>query len=233
MIRLLDVSSKTDKGLSEHNFIEIYEYFFHQWQQSNIKIFEIGILGGGSLEMWQKYFINAKVYGLDIVDGSRYDNERVKTFIGDQSKREDLTRVINEIGDVDILIEDGSHLMSDQQISFGCLFPYIKPEGYYVIEDVHSSLEPGFFYVTQDKTNSTLEMLYRYMVSKPPHIYSRYMLQEELEYLNENIEYINLFYRNRGSRCSMTAIVKKRLVPIAVDKNFEPFYFVETDRAEG
>ena len=208
---LAKVATKTDKGPNAHNYVEVYERFIFQWKNDPIKIFEIGIAQGGSLVMWQEYFTKARIYALDIVDDSMYDNARVKTLIGDQSKRDQLQKAIDVSGgDIDILLDDGGHSMEQQQVSLGYLFKFVKPGGYYILEDVHTSilaLWPSGFGVEPDSNNTTLRMIQNYMQSEHPTFQSKYMLPEEMKYLNENVEFANLLYRAKSR--SMVCIFKK------------------------
>jgi hypothetical protein len=52
-----------------------------------VHILEIGVFGGGSLEMWRNYFApKCHVYGVDIEPACKsYEQERTKIFIGDQA----------------------------------------------------------------------------------------------------------------------------------------------------
>jgi hypothetical protein len=225
------ISKGTDKGLDSHGFTNLYDRFFKDLRSSALKVFEIGILDGNSLRMWKQYFLRAQVYGLDIDDKKNVDEERIITIVGDSSDRA-LLRYATEITgrDIDILIDDGSHLMGDQQIALGYLFQFVRPGGFYVIEDLHTSLERGFFDVDREGGNSTLEMLTRYIMGIPPRFISEYMSPAEVAYIDSNIEFINLFYRNHGDRCSITAILKKRLVEIAITSAFKPFEYNESER---
>jgi 23S rRNA U2552 (ribose-2'-O)-methylase RlmE/FtsJ len=200
---------KTDKAMAVHGFVEPYEYFFLPFKNSPIKFFEIGIAKGGSLKMWRDYFPNAMVYAIDINDCSQFESERVKTFIADQSDRSKLQTFIDKYGsDFDIILDDGGHSMDQQQISFGFLFKHVKPGGYYVIEDVHTSLSDLFPYygADEDEKNTTFNMIYHF--NRHSTIRSIYMQTEEMEYLNNNIDYCNLFFKNNTIN-SMTCIFKK------------------------
>jgi hypothetical protein len=42
-------------------------------------------------------------------------------------------------GGWDIVIDDGSHLPRHQLVSFCALFPFVRPGGLYIIEDIESS----------------------------------------------------------------------------------------------
>jgi hypothetical protein len=208
---LVKASGDTDKGPAGHNYVEIYERFLIHWRYAPIKIFEIGIDKGGSLTMWEKYFPEARIFAIDIENKSSMERARVKTLVGDQSKREHLQKAIDVSGgDIDVLIDDGGHTMQQQQVSLGFLFKFVKPGGYYILEDIHTSIPalwPGYG-AEADGSNTTLRMLYDYMQAATPTWKSKYMLPAEMKYLDDNVEYVNLVHR--PSDRSLTAILKKR-----------------------
>ena len=121
------------------HFTEVYEKIFNPIRNETLKILEIGIESGKSLKMWKRFFSNSHIYGIDIKSCMYYDDINITTFRGDQSNRSDLESIIKSIGNVDIIIDDGSHVVSHQQISFGFLFPYLNKFGTYWIEDLHTS----------------------------------------------------------------------------------------------
>jgi hypothetical protein len=208
---LAKAAGTTDKGTSGHNYVEVYERFLIQWRYFPIKIFEIGIEAGGSLNMWEQYFPEARIFGVDIEDKSAMARARVKTIVGDQSKRKQLQKAIDVSGgDIDLLVDDGGHTMEQQQVSLGFLFKFVKPGGYYILEDIHTSIPALWsgYGVEPDGSNTTLRMLEDYMRSGTPTFKSKYMLPEEMKYLDENVEFVNLLHR--VSDRSLTAIIKKR-----------------------
>ena len=87
-----------------------------KFRNNKINILEIGIAYGESLELWDKYFTNANIFGADIHDieifsdqfkpGGYKDDERFTIWISDATKPEFL----DVIGDTkfDIIIDDGS-----------------------------------------------------------------------------------------------------------------------------
>jgi hypothetical protein len=197
---------KSDKGTLLHHYTEVYECFFYPMKASARKICEIGILEGASLKMFEDYFGSAVIYGIDIEDASRLNSDRIKTFIADQANRRQLAAFADASGsDFDLILDDGGHSMEQQQVSFGSLFRLVKPGGYYIIEDVHTSLladygaEPG-------EANTTLTMIQRFVRSGK--IESKYLTEEERQYLDFNISFCNLMSRNNGT--SITCIFKKR-----------------------
>src|SRR5687767_1650228 len=194
-------ATATDKGPSQHNYTELYERLLFQWKDDPIKIFEIGIAEGGSLAMWQSYFPKARIFAADILDKSQFNNARVTTLVADQANRDQLQAAIEKSGgDIDVLIDDGGHTMEQQQVSLGFLFPYVRPGGYYVIEDVHTSLPALWkgYGVARDGTNTTLRMLENFIRSSSPAIRSRYMLDAEMTYLTDHIESVVLSHRPKS-----------------------------------
>ena len=201
----------TDKGPGGHNYTELYERLFFPWKDEPIKIFEIGIASGGSLKMWQAYFSQARIFAVDILPKSEFDNGRVKTLIADQAKRDQLQEAIDAAGgDIHILIDDGGHSMEQQQVSLGFLFKFVRPGGYYVIEDVHTSLPALWkgYGVERGGGNTTLRMLENFMRGSQPRIRSKYMLVDEMEYLTATIDSVVLTHRPQSK--SLMAILRKK-----------------------
>ena len=89
--------------------------------------------------------------------------------------------------------------MEQQQVSLGFLFRHVRPGGYYVIEDVHTSLPALWkgYGVERGERNTTLRMLENFVRSTKPAISSKYMLPDEMAHLNAQIESVNISYRPR------------------------------------
>lgn len=127
-------------------------YASHLWEIQNepLKILEIGIGGEGysdggrSLILWKNLFPNAQIFGLDIYDKSFLDSDRIKTFMIDQSNASELRQFANEYGPFNLVIDDGSHKREDVLASLWVLMPYVKDNGYYVIEDTSTSYWPTY-----------------------------------------------------------------------------------------
>lgn len=121
--------------MQHHGYSEIYDLLFIPLKDKPIKIMEIGIHQGESLKLWSAFFPDAEIFGIDKDDKSSYCNGRIHTYIADQGSKSELLKVIEQTGNMDIIIDDGSHQSEHQINSFETLFPYINPEGYYIIED--------------------------------------------------------------------------------------------------
>jgi hypothetical protein len=153
----LSLKYKLDKNREYgHDYIPIYEKLFDNIKYNVKNILEIGIgclerdqmthmkhlnyRTGNSLRFWRDYFINANVYGCDIFEEALFEDDRIKTFVCDQSNKKSLNELINNIGcKLDIIIDDGSHQLEHQTLSFIELEKHLTDDGIYVIEDVFTN----------------------------------------------------------------------------------------------
>ena len=129
-----------------HNFIPIYENYFHNLRKKSLNILEVGIggyedsqSGGESLLMWAEYFKNSKITGADIFEKHLKLPKRVQTIKLDQSNSEELDKLGNSRGGFDIIIDDGSHVSSHVILTFQTLWKYLNHNGLYIIEDTQTS----------------------------------------------------------------------------------------------
>ncbi|MFN7990110.1 MAG: hypothetical protein U0529_21740 [Thermoanaerobaculia bacterium] len=203
---------RTDKASDSHGFTEVYERFFAPLRNEPIRILEIGIDQGGSLLTWRDYFPKAAVFGIDILDRSDLQSDRIRTFVADQSKREQLGAFLAKYpGPYDVILDDGGHSMEQQQVSLGFLFAAVRPGGLYVVEDVHTSLRAFYPYkgfgADDDGSNTTLRMLETFI--RTGRFESRYMTPEEARFVSEQVEFTNLFHRTTAPP-SITCLLRRK-----------------------
>ncbi|MCP9850228.1 class I SAM-dependent methyltransferase [Cyanobium sp. Morenito 9A2] len=124
-----------------HHYLEVYDLHLKRFRNTPVRILEIGVQTGGSLQLWRKYFgPTAVVFGVDIDPACQtFDDQDAKVRIGSQADASFLRSVVAEMGGLDIVVDDGSHVASDQQISFETLFPQLSNGGVYVCEDLQAS----------------------------------------------------------------------------------------------
>ena len=155
---ILDFISKKynlDKNIASgcHNYIPGYTSLFQYIRYNVRNMLEIGIgsieneqmthvvnLGyktGNSLKCWSEYFLNSKIYGIDIYHHSELNTNKITTFVADQSNGWELQKVINNINcELDVIIDDGSHNGEHQVFSFIFLNKFLSKNGIYIIEDI-------------------------------------------------------------------------------------------------
>lgn len=138
-IHLQDIKYSSDKW--EHYFRQ-YESEFQNYRDGrSIRLLEIGVQNGGSLQCWAKYFgASSEVVGIDIdakTSFLEYEGS-IKNFVGDATNPDWLKLFRDKETDFDIIIDDGSHVNKDIIDTFILLFEKIKPGGVYVCEDLHA-----------------------------------------------------------------------------------------------
>lgn len=193
----------TDKF--SHGYIPLYEEKFQEIKNAK-NVLEIGIYQGGSLEYLHDYFQEAVIHGIDLSDNKNLDTNRIKTFICNQEKKEDLDNFIQQIDyEFDLIIDDGGHTMKQQQLSFGLFFKKIKPGGIFVIEDLHTSNMSQ--YISHDDIITTLKMLENFNLTGK--IESNHISDEDKKYIEDNIESVLIWTRTPEKDLSVTSIIRK------------------------
>jgi len=135
------------REIGYHSYHLHYAKFFNDIRYDVKKVLEIGVFRGHSMLMWQKYFPNAEIYGVDIdytphnfgVNAKELckDEPRIKLLELDACVDINVEYLKQEIGvDFDIVIDDGSHHPYHQLFSLVNYTDFIKRNGYFVVEDV-------------------------------------------------------------------------------------------------
>ena len=119
-----------------HTYGESYEEIFTRFDRDGkITFMEIGTQRGGSLVAWKDYFPNANIYGVDIVD-----------VVLPEYRRNDFTYIVKDIKDplvkeklsgitFDVIIDDGSHILSDALFVVTNFLEMLSPNGVLILED--------------------------------------------------------------------------------------------------
>ena len=102
---------------------------------------EIGVAQGGSLELWrEKLGPEAVIFGIDIDPNcATIARDDLQVRIGSQADPDFLRSVVAEMGGIDVVLDDGSHVALHQRVSFDTLFPLLSASGLYVVEDTHTA----------------------------------------------------------------------------------------------
>jgi hypothetical protein len=123
------------------HYFPIYEKHLTPWRNKTINVLEIGVSEGGSLQMWKRFFgPMATIVGIDIDPKCRkMEEDGIHTRIGDQSDVSFLGQLIEEFGEFDIVLDDGSHQMEHIRKTFEFMYPKISKNGLYIVEDLHTA----------------------------------------------------------------------------------------------
>lgn len=129
----------TDKD-TVHCFVEeFYEKEFLKYKNSKITLIEVGVQFGRSLLLWDKYFPDATIFGVDSVKAISPDLEtyfsstqKINYIVADGYSEE----ISNSLPEFDIFIDDGPHNIESQLKSIDLYLKKMKLGGIFVIEDV-------------------------------------------------------------------------------------------------
>jgi hypothetical protein len=123
------------------HYFPIYEKHLSEWRNKTITFLEIGVSRGGSLQMWKRFFGPlATIVGIDInPECKAHEEDGIHVRIGDQSDPSFLSKLVEEFGQFDIVLDDGSHQMDHIKKTFDFLYPKITKNGVYIVEDLHTA----------------------------------------------------------------------------------------------
>ncbi len=130
------------------SYLAHYERLFAPYRDRPIRLLEIGVQNGGSLELWSRYFPTAaRIVGCDIDQRCAqlaFDDPRISIVVADASSEQGLRAVRALSGEFDLVIDDGSHKSSDIIRAFAKYFPLLQDGGLYVCEDLCCGYWPEF-----------------------------------------------------------------------------------------
>lgn len=124
----MELNYPSDKDTS-HNYLPVYQEEFTQTE--NIKILELGVYTGGSLKLWQGFFINSELHGVESIKR----NDDPIPGVMHWGNYQDLC---DEFDDnyFDYIVNDSLHYAEDQIEAFDLYYSKVKPGGKFFMEDV-------------------------------------------------------------------------------------------------
>jgi hypothetical protein len=131
-----------------------------------VTLIEIGVYGGGSLELWRKFLgPAARIIGIDLnPQAKELETQGFEIYIGDQEDPEFWKATLGEIGKFDILIDDGGHTTSQQWITLLCCINHANQNAVLLFEDTFTSyMKFGHFrkFSFVERTQKLIPTLYR------------------------------------------------------------------------
>jgi hypothetical protein len=147
-LNCLASSLGTDKW-GAHWYTQHYQRYFAPLKNKRLNVLEIGVggygaldEGGASLRMWKAYFRKSRIVGIDLYDKNHFSEHRIDIRQCDQTDSEALLHLSREYGGFDVIIDDGSHLNEHVIKTFQVLFPLLRQNGIYVVEDTQTAYWP-------------------------------------------------------------------------------------------
>lgn len=131
----------TDKN-TVHSYLDLYEKILVDRQFDTKNVLEIGIYRGGSIKMWNDYFVNANIYGLDIdIDAATTflkDYPRITIQQRDAYSLDTIQSFIDNNITFDVILDDGPHTIDSMIFTLLHYSKLLSPKGILIIEDIPS-----------------------------------------------------------------------------------------------
>jgi len=189
----------TDKSNKGHGYTKFYEKHLNKYTDRSINILEIGSFSGASAASFAKYFKYSKTYCLDVnISNFKYASKNIFVHGLDISNEKSIERFLkkNKISKdctfFDIIIDDGSHKLSDMLVGLNLFLKFVKPNGYYIIEDCKF---PNYFDHLNDIDHLKIDEVISKIKSNTK-FNSKILTKETIDLLKKNSNDINMYKGN-------------------------------------
>ena len=127
----------TDKN-TWHSYLDTYESLLKDKQKTCKNVLEVGIQRGGSIKMWNDYFVNANIYGFDHNDSPDFLKEfqRIQCFKINAYSGESIDYFVKNGIELDVALDDGPHTLESMIYFITNYSKIIANDGIMIIEDV-------------------------------------------------------------------------------------------------
>ena len=184
---------------SGHGYSIFYEKKLEKFKDKNLNILEIGSYAGASAAAFTKYLPNSRVYCFDInISNFKYKSKNIEVYGIDINNKKKIKKILKKIfleqkiNHFDIIIDDGSHYLSDILISFKYFFKYLKKKGLFVIEDYKY---PNYYNYNRNINHILVDEVLDSLKNKKLFISNIFNDNEQQELIN-SIEAIEIYKGN-------------------------------------
>ena len=192
-----DIFKKTkNKG---HGYSKFYKQKLEKLQNHKINILEIGSYAGASAAAFVKYLPRSNIFCFDInISNFEYKSKRIHVFGIDIKNQKKTIETLNKIADqfktqeFDIIIDDGSHNLSDILIALKFFFKRLRNKGLYVIEDFK---HPNYYQYNKNINHILIDELFKNLEKKNTFNSILFTKNEQLELINM-VDKIEVFKGN-------------------------------------
>ena len=134
------------RSIKQDSYFAAYDKVLAKYVGKAPVIVDVGILSGGSLFMWRDFLgPEARIIGVELNPAAtKWREHGFEIFIGDQSSGGFWNTFFEQVGPIDILIDDGGHTNYQQLKTLHEAIPHVRDGGIVLIEDTHASYMKNF-----------------------------------------------------------------------------------------
>jgi cephalosporin hydroxylase len=137
-------NSKTDKNTT-HSYLPLYQKLLISKKETAKNVLEVGICHGGSIQLWNDFFTNATIYGLDIMNIENVwenikNKEQIILHTSKDAYNEDffIANFLYKNIKCDFMLDDGPHTLESMKQFIKLYSQIMTDDGILIIEDVQS-----------------------------------------------------------------------------------------------
>ena len=187
---------KNEKG---HGFSKFYKKYLSELNNEQINILEIGSYAGASAAAFSKYIPNSKVFCFDVnITNFKYSSDKIFVYGLDIKNEYKVSKILkqifkkNKFEKFDLIIDDGSHLLSDMLFSFNFFLKHVKKNRFYIIEDFK---HPNYYKYNKDTNEILIDNLLK-IIPKKEYFHSKIMNKNEQEFIFNEVKKIDIYKGN-------------------------------------
>ena len=192
-----DIFKKTK--IKGHGFSKFYKQKLEKLKNQKINILEIGSYAGASAAAFVKYLPKSNIFCFDInISNFEYKSKKIHVFGLDVNNRKKTIKTMNiivdqyQIKEFDIIIDDGSHNLSDILTTLKFFFKYLKNKGLYIIEDFK---HPNYYSYNKNINHILIDELFENLKKKNTFHSNIFTKKEQLNFI-EMIDKIEIYKGN-------------------------------------
>ena len=182
-----------------HGYSKFYSSKLKNFKDEELNILEIGSYAGASAAAFAKYFSKANIFCFDInISNFNYQSKRINVYGVDINNEKKIKIILEKIfkkykiNSFDLIIDDGSHNLSDILFSLNFFFKYLKKKGIFVIEDFKF---PNYYHYNRNINHILIDQFLENLKNKKITNSSIFSNEEQIFLINS----INKIEINKGN----------------------------------
>ena len=194
-----EVKNQYDKNsdlIIGHGFAKFYEKHLSIFKNVNFNLLEIGTWSGASSAAFAIYFKNANIYGVDRNFKFNYKSKRIKFIHCDLTIQKDFDNLVKNIYNKNfkIIIDDGSHILTEIIKNLKFFINRVESNCYYIIEDFNAPKDEPHLNDGGGKELLIEEIFFH--IKNKSYFQSKILTRDDQTFLFENIKEIHTYKGN-------------------------------------